>query len=96
MAKKRVFSGIKPSGDLHLGNYLGAIRNWVLEQEQNDNIFCVVDMHAVTVPQDPRELHKRTRDIAKLYIASGLDTGLDWQFSSSRISMNTQNLAWIV
>ena len=94
MAKKRVFSGIKPSGDLHLGNYLGAIRNWVLEQEQNENIFCVVDLHAVTVPQEPQELHKRTRDIAKLYIASGLDTRTTTIFVQSHVKEHAE-LGWI-
>ncbi len=94
MSKLRVFSGIKPSGDLHLGNYLGAIRNWVLEQDEHDNIFCVVDLHAITVPQDPAELHKRTRDIAKIYIASGLD------HTSTAIFVQSHNhehaeLAWI-
>lgn len=68
----RVFSGIQPSGSLHIGNYLGAIRNWVLEQEQYENIFCVVDMHAITVPQDPAGLRQRTREVAALYLAAGL------------------------
>ena len=94
MAKKRVFSGIQPSGDLHLGNYLGAVRNWVLEQEQNDNIFCVVDLHAITVPQDPQKLHKRTRDLAKLYIASGLDTKSVTIFVQSHIKEHAE-LGWI-
>jgi tryptophanyl-tRNA synthetase len=94
MAKKRVFSGIQPSGDLHLGNYLGAIRNWVLEQYEHENIFCVVDMHAITVPQDPKELHKRSRDLAKLYIACGLDTNNTTIFIQSHIKAHAE-LAWI-
>jgi tryptophanyl-tRNA synthetase len=70
--KPRVFSGIQPSGSLHIGNYLGAIRNWVEEQEQYENIFCVVDMHAITVPQDPTDLRHRTRQVAAAYLAAGL------------------------
>jgi tryptophanyl-tRNA synthetase len=64
--KKRVFSGIQPSGEMHLGNYLGAIKNWVDGQYENDNIFCIVDLHAITVPQDPRELHRRSRELAAM------------------------------
>jgi tryptophanyl-tRNA synthetase len=94
MSKKKVFSGIKPSGDLHLGNYLGAIRNWVLEQDMFDNIFCIVDMHAITVPQDPQELHKRSRDIAKMYIASGLDPKTTAIFIQSHVKEHAE-LGWI-
>src|SRR5215469_8987919 len=71
--KKRVFSGIQPTGNIHLGNYLGAIRNWVATQEQFDNIFCIVDLHAITLPIDPRELHFNSRKLAALYLACGLD-----------------------
>ncbi len=95
MTKKRVFSGMQPSGDLHLGNYLGAIRNWVLEQDQNENIFCVVDLHAVTVPQNPQQLYKRSRDVAKLYIASGLDTKTVTVFIQSHIKEHAE-LGWIL
>src|SRR5207253_11105045 len=62
--KKRVFSGIQPTGKLHLGNYLGALRNWKETQAQYDNIFCIVDMHAITVPIDPKELHYSIRQLA--------------------------------
>ena len=58
--KKRVFSGIQPSGNLHLGNYLGAIKWWVAGQNEKDNIYCIVDLHAITVPQDPKDLYRRT------------------------------------
>lgn len=95
MAKKSVFSGIKPSGALHLGNYLGAIKNWVAEQDQNENIFCVVDMHAITVTQDPKELHTWTRDIAKLYIASGLDPKTTAIFVQSHVKEHAE-LGWIL
>jgi tryptophanyl-tRNA synthetase len=94
MTKKRAFSGIQPSGDLHLGNYLGAIRNWVAEQDEHDNIFCVVDLHAITVRQDPKELHKRTRDLAKLYIACGLDPQVTTIFVQSHIKEHAE-MAWI-
>src|SRR5579883_1678232 len=59
--KKRVFSGVQPTGNIHLGNYLGAIRNWAGAQAQFDNIFCIVDLHAITLPIDPKELHSTTR-----------------------------------
>jgi len=73
MNKKRIFSGIQPSGNLHLGNYLGAIKNWVKLQDEYDSIFCVVDLHAITVPQDPERLRRQTLDVAKVYLASGID-----------------------
>jgi tryptophanyl-tRNA synthetase len=94
MAKLRAFSGIQPSGDLHLGNYLGAIRNWVLEQHDRDNIFCVVDMHAITLPQDPQLLHKRIRDLAKIYIACGLDPESVAIFVQSHVKEHAE-LGWI-
>jgi len=94
MAKLRAFSGIQPSGDLHLGNYLGAIRNWVLEQNERDNIYCVVDLHAITVPQDPKVLHKRIRDLAKIYIACGLDPESVTIFVQSHVAEHAQ-LAWL-
>ena len=71
--KKRVLSGIQPSGDLHLGNYLGAIKRWVERQYEKENYFCIVDLHAITQPHDPAALRHRTRAVAALYIASGLD-----------------------
>ena len=69
----RIFSGIQPTGNLHLGNYLGAVRNWVRLQTQYECIYCVVDMHAITVFQDPAELRKHTREVAAALIAAGLD-----------------------
>ncbi len=95
MSKKKVFSGIKPSGDLHLGNYLGAIKRWSEEQSNADSIFCVVDLHAITVPQRPDELKKRTLDIVKLYIASGLDPEKNNLFVQSLVKEHTE-LAWIL
>ena len=61
--KKIVFSGIQPTGNIHLGNYLGAVRNWVREQAENVNYFCIVDLHSITVEHDPRDLHERTLDL---------------------------------
>ena len=70
--KKRTFSGIQPTGNLHLGNYLGALRNWVETQAMYDNFFCIVDLHAITLPIDPKELHQSIRQLAANYLASGL------------------------
>ena len=62
--QERIFSGIQPSGDLHLGHYLGAIRNWVQLQDDYESIYCIVDLHAITVPQDPGELRAKTLEVA--------------------------------
>jgi tryptophanyl-tRNA synthetase len=93
-AKPRVFSGIQPSGSLHLGNYLGAIRNWVEEQAQYDNIFCVVDLHAITVPQDPASLRHRTRQVAATYLAAGISLEHAAIIAQSDIDEHPA-LAWI-
>lgn len=93
--KKRIFSGIQPSGNLHLGNYLGAIKNWVKLQDEYDSIFCVVDLHAITVPQDPEKLRKQTLEVAKVYLASGIDPKKCSLFIQSHISEHTE-LAWIL
>ena len=69
----RIFSGVQPTGNLHLGNYLGAIRNWVKLQKDFDCIFCIVDLHALTMPQDPKLLRAQTREVTAAYIASGID-----------------------
>ena len=69
MTKKRVFSGIQPTGNTHLGNYLGAIRRWAAEQADKTNFFCVVDLHSLTVPQDPAQLRHETRSMAAMLLA---------------------------
>ncbi len=92
--KKRAFSGIQPSGEMHLGNYLGAIKNWVDGQHDNDNIFCIVDLHAIVVPQEPATLHKRIRDLTKIYLASGLDPQVVSIFVQSHVEEHAQ-LAWL-
>ncbi|GAC1478427.1 MAG: tryptophan--tRNA ligase [Candidatus Dormibacteria bacterium] len=92
--KPRVFSGIQPSGGLHLGNYLGAIRNWVRDQDRYDNIFCIVDLHAITVPQDPAQLRENTLDLAAVYLASGIKPE-QAMFVQSHVPAHAE-LAWIL
>jgi tryptophanyl-tRNA synthetase len=93
--KKRTFSGIQPSGNLTVGNYLGAIKNWVEMQDQFDNIFCIVDLHAITVPQDPAILRAKTREVALLYLASGIDLEHCTVFVQSHITAHSE-LAWLL
>ncbi|TAK95423.1 tryptophan--tRNA ligase [Patescibacteria group bacterium] len=93
--KKRIFSGVQPSGNLHIGNYLGAIKNWVELQEQYDSIFCVVDLHAITVPQDPKVLRQKTIELAKLYLAAGIDPQKSKIFVQSHVPEHAE-LAWIL
>lgn len=93
--KKRIFSGIQPSGNLHLGNYLGAVKNWVALQKEYDSIFCIVDLHAITVPQNPEELRRNTLELAKTYIASGIDTQSATIFVQSQVSEHAE-LGWIL
>lgn len=95
MAKKKVFSGIQPSGDLHIGNYLGAILNWVKDQDEKENIFCVVDQHAITVPQDPKVLKSRIIEIAKIYLAAGIDPAKSTIFVQSSRPEHSE-LGWIL
>jgi tryptophanyl-tRNA synthetase len=90
----RIFSGIKPSGDLHLGNYLGAIRQFVPLQDTHETIYCVVDMHAITVWQEPEDLKRRTYEIAAAYIAAGLDPKRSIIFNQSQV-MEHAELSWI-
>jgi tryptophanyl-tRNA synthetase len=93
--KKRVFSGIQPTGNLHLGNYLGAIRNWVETQAMYDNIFCIVDLHAITLPIDPKELRHSIRQLAALYLAAGLDTRYCKLFIQSHVHEHAET-SWIL
>jgi tryptophanyl-tRNA synthetase len=93
--KKRVFSGVQPTGNLHIGNYLGAIRNWVTAQAEYDNIFCIVDLHAITVPIDPKELHMSIRQLAALYLACGLDTRYCKLFVQSHVRQHAE-MSWIM
>lgn len=93
--RKRIFSGVQPSGNLHIGNYLGAIANWVKLQDQYESIFCVVDMHAITVPQDPETLRKKTIEIAKIYLAAGIDPKKSTIFVQSQVPQHAE-LMWIL
>ena len=93
--QERVFSGVQPTGNLHLGNYLGAIRNWVALQEQYESIFCIVDMHAITMPPwDPEALRAQTREVAAAYIAAGIDPKRCTIFVQSHVPAHAQ-LAWV-
>jgi tryptophanyl-tRNA synthetase len=91
----RIFSGVQPTGNLHLGNYLGAIRNWVALQKDFDCIFCIVDLHALTVPQDPVQLKAQTREVTAAYIASGIDPERCVIFNQSMVSGHAE-LAWLL
>lgn len=95
ISKKRVLSGIQPSGSIHLGNYLGAIQNWVKSQSEHDNFFCIVDLHAITVPQNPQKLRASIRELAGLLFACGLDPKQVSLFVQSDISEHSE-LAWIL
>jgi tryptophanyl-tRNA synthetase len=90
---KRIFSGAQPTGGFHLGNYLGALRNWVELQHEYESFFCVVNLHAITIPQDPKELAKKTREVARLYLAAGIDPQVSTIFIQSDVSEHTE-LAW--
>lgn len=93
--KKIIFSGIKPSGDLTLGNYLGAIKNWVKLQDQYDCYYCVVDLHAITVKQTPSDLRKRTLEVLAIYIASGIDPNKNTLFIQSHVSAHCE-ASWLL
>lgn len=93
--KKRIFSGIQPTGNIHLGNYLGAIRNWVATQAEFENIFCIVDLHAITMPIDPQELHFNSRKLAALYLACGLDPRYCNFFIQSHVRQHAE-ASWIM
>jgi tryptophanyl-tRNA synthetase len=95
MGKQRVLSGVQPTGNLHLGNYLGAIRTWVAEQYQYENYFFIADLHAITVPHDPKMLAHNTYTLAALYLACGLDTEHTAIFVQSHISAHAE-LAWLL
>ena len=95
MTKRTVFSGIQPTGSLHIGNYLGALRNWVDLQNDYDTIYCVVDMHATTVPYDPQELHQSRVLTAKLLMAVGVDPSRSLLYFQSQVPQHAE-LSWIL
>ena len=92
---RRVFSGIQPSGAIHLGNYLGAIKGWVERQADKENFFCIVDLHAITVPQDPEELRRQTRSLAAVLFAAGLDPYQSIVFIQSHVATHAEG-CWIL
>ncbi len=92
---RRVFSGVQPSGNLTIGNYLGAIKQFVEQQNEAEALYCVVDLHAITVPQDPAELRKRSREIVQLYLASGVDPNKATVFIQSHVKEHAE-LGWIL
>jgi tryptophanyl-tRNA synthetase len=93
--KKRVFSGIQPTGNIHIGNYLGAVSRWVKQQEEYDNIFCIVDLHAITIQQDPKQLHAKTREVSGLLMAAGIDPERSILFVQSDVPAHSE-LAWLL
>lgn len=93
--KRRVFSGIQPSGNFHLGNYLGAVKNWVAGQEEKINYFCIVDLHSLTVPQDPEELRFQTRSLAAVLMAAGLDPDKSTIFIQSHVKAHAEG-CWLL
>ncbi len=93
--KKRIFSGAQPTGNLHIGNYLGALKNWVNLQNEHESFFCIVNLHAVTLPQNPEILKQKTLDLARIYLASGIDPQVSTVFIQSDVSEHAE-LAWVL
>ena len=93
--KKRIFSGAQPTGNLHIGNYLGAIKNWVAFQEEYESLFCIVNLHAITLPQDPAELRKKTLDVTRYYLAAGVDPEKATLFVQSDVPEHAE-LTWVL
>jgi tryptophanyl-tRNA synthetase len=93
--KKRVFSGIQPTGDIHIGNYLAAIKHWVASQTEFDSVFCIVDLHAITLPQETNVLKAKIREVAGLLLAAGIDPKQSIVFVQSHISAHAE-LTWIL
>jgi tryptophanyl-tRNA synthetase len=92
---KRIFSGVQPTGNVHLGNYLGALRNWVALQHEYESFFCIVNLHAITSRQDPKVLAEKTRELARVYLAVGIDPNLSTIFIQSDVAEHTE-LTWIL
>ena len=93
--KKRIFSGAQPTGNLHIGNYLGAIKNWVAFQEEYESLFCIVNLHAITLPQDPSELRQKTLDVTRYYLAAGVDPEKATLFVQSDVPEHAE-LTWVL
>lgn len=93
--KKRIFSGAQPTGNLHIGNYLGALKNWVNLQNEYESFFCIVNLHAITLPQNPETLKQKTLDLARIYLASGVNPEISTIFIQSDVSEHAE-LAWVL
>jgi tryptophanyl-tRNA synthetase len=92
---KRIFSGAQPTGNVHLGNYLGALRNWVALQHDYESFFCIVNLHAITVPQDPKVLAAKTRELGRIYLAVGIDPNVSTVFVQSDVAAHAE-LTWLL
>jgi tryptophanyl-tRNA synthetase len=92
---KRIFSGAQPTGNVHLGNYLGALKNWVALQQKYESFFCIVNLHAITVAQDPKLLIEKTRDLARIYLAVGIDPQVSTIFIQSDVPEHAE-LTWVL
>ncbi|HEY2963517.1 MAG TPA: tryptophan--tRNA ligase [Pyrinomonadaceae bacterium] len=92
---KRIFSGAQPTGNVHLGNYLGALKNWVALQHEYESFFCIVNLHAITVAQDPKLLADKTRDLARIYLAVGIDPQVSTIFIQSDVPEHAE-LTWVL
>jgi tryptophanyl-tRNA synthetase len=93
--KKRIFSGAQPTGRLHIGNYLGALKNWVALQGEYESLYCIVNLHALTLPQDPDELRQKTLDLARIYLAAGVDPEISTIFIQSDVAEHAE-LTWVL
>lgn len=92
---KRIFSGAQPTGNVHLGNYLGALRNWVALQHEYESVFCIVNLHALTLPQDPKLLAEKTRELTRIYLSVGIDPDVSTIFVQSDLHQHAE-LTWIL
>jgi len=93
--KKRIFSGAQPTGQLHIGNYLGALKNWVALQDEYESFYCIVNLHAITLPQDPKVLRQKTLDLARIYLAAGIDSEKSTVFIQSDVPAHAE-LTWVL
>jgi tryptophanyl-tRNA synthetase len=93
--KKRIFSGAQPTGELHIGNYLGALKNWVALQDEYEAFYCIVNLHAITLPQDPAVLRQKTLDLARIYLAAGVDPAKSTIFIQSDVPEHAE-LTWVL
>ncbi len=93
--RKRIFSGAQPTGELHIGNYLGALRNWVALQDEYESFYCIVNLHAITLPQDPKVLRQKTLDLARIYLAAGVDPEKSTVFIQSDVPEHAE-LTWVL